>query len=257
MMTRAFRRDLWLAWAGVIILLIVWQIVATLALINPAIFPGPITVIQDALTYVSLDRLLLHSGSSLLRIMQGFLIGGSLGVIIGIASGWYRWLGSVVRAPIELLRPIPPLAWIPLALIWFGLGESSKVFIISLGAFFPVVTNTYKGMVGIDPDLLRVAQTMGLKGLRLLWQVAVPAALPDIAIGVRVGWSLSFGALVAAEILAADQGLGFMIMNARELGQISVIIYGIIIIGALNLITDFLIKEFIFKRQLSWHFGQM
>jgi ABC-type nitrate/sulfonate/bicarbonate transport system permease component len=111
-------------------------------------------------------------------------------------------------------------------------------------------------MVSIDPDLMRVAQTLGLAGWRLLWRVAVPASLPDIAIGVRVGWSLSFGALVAAEILAADQGLGFMIMNARELGQISVILYGIVIIGALNLITDFLIKEFIFKRQLKWHFGE-
>lgn len=256
MTMRTFGRDLWLAWAGVLLLLILWQAVATLQLINPAIFPGPLKVARDALTYVPLDRLMQHIWSSLLRIVQGFLIGGILGVAIGVASGWYRWLGSMVRAPIELLRPIPPLAWIPLALIWFGLGESSKVFIISLGAFFPVVTNTYKGMVGIDPDLLRVAQTLGLKGWWLLWRVAVPAALPDIAIGVRVGWSLSFGALVAAEILAADQGLGFMIMNARELGQIGVIIYGIIIIGVLNLITDYLIRELIFKRQLKWHFGE-
>lgn len=257
MTTRTFGRDLWLAWGGAVVLLLIWQLVATLKLINPSIFPGPITVIQDALTYVPFDRLLSHIWSSLLRIVQGFLIGGILGVVIGIASGWYRWLGSVVRAPIELLRPIPPLAWIPLALIWFGLGEPSKIFIISLGAFFPVVTNTYKGMVSIDPSLMRVAQTLGVTGWRLLWRVAVPASLPDIAIGVRVGWSLSFGALVAAEILAADQGLGFMIMNARELGQISVILYGIVIIGALNLITDFLIKELIFKRQLRWHFGEM
>ena len=255
MNTHVFERRLLASWAGIIIVLLLWQMVATLQLINPAIFPGPLKVLQDAFTYVSVDRQMVHIWSSLLRIVQGFLIGGTLGITIGIAAGWYRWFGSIVRTPIELLRPIPPLAWIPLALIWFGLGEPSKIFIITLGAFFPVVTNTYKGMVGIDPDLMRAAQTLGVKGVNLLWRVAVPASLPDIAIGVRVGWSLSFGALVAAEILAADQGLGYMIMNAREIGQIGVVIYGIIIIGAVNLLTDFLIRELVFKRQLKWHFG--
>lgn len=255
MTTRTFGRDLWLSWLGVVALLLAWQAVALLGLINPILFPGPLAVAQDAFTLVSPERLWNHVWASLLRIIQGFLIGGGLAVIIGVAAGWYRWLGSVVRTPIELLRPIPPLAWIPLALIWFGLGESSKIFIISLGAFFPVVTNAYKGMVTIDPALMRVAQTLGVGGWKLLLRVALPAALPDIATGVRVGWSLSFGALVAAEILAASEGLGFMIMNARELGQVGVIIYGIIIIGVLNLLTDYLIRELVFKRQLRWHFG--
>jgi ABC-type nitrate/sulfonate/bicarbonate transport system permease component len=110
-------------------------------------------------------------------------------------------------------------------------------------------------MVSIDPALLRVAQTMGLRGLRLLARVALPAALPDIATGIRIGWSLSFGSLVAAEILAASEGLGYLIMHARELGEISVIVYGIILIGLLNLLTDYLINELILRRQLRWHFG--
>jgi len=129
------------------------------------------------------------------------------------------------------------------------------VFVIFLGAFFPVLTNAYRGMISIDPDILRAAQVLELKGWRLLLRVALPAALPDIATGVRVGWSLSFGTMVAAELIAADSGLGFMIMNARELGQLTVVIYGIILIGTLNLVTDFLIREFIFKRRLNWHFG--
>jgi ABC-type nitrate/sulfonate/bicarbonate transport system permease component len=255
MSTRTFPRDLWASWAGVIALLLAWQIIATAQLVNTAVFPGPVEVARAAVTQVPLGRLLGHIRISLMRVIWGFCIGAGLGIAIGIASGWYRWLGRIVRAPIELLRPIPPLAWIPLALIWFGLGEQSKVFIITLGAFFPVVTNTYKGMVGIDPNLLRAAQTLGLRGWKLLLRVALPAALPDVATGVRVGWSLSFGSLVAAEILGADQGLGYMIMHARELAQIGVIIYGIILIGAVNLVTDFLIRELIFKRQLKWHFG--
>lgn len=252
---RTFGRDLWVSWSGMIIVLLTWQIVSTAGLINPTIFPGPLTVIVDAVELVSPARLALHITSSLMRVIAGFAIGTTLGVVLGIASGWYRWLGRIVRTPIELIRPIPPLAWIPLALIWFGLGEASKVFVIFLGAFFPVVTNTYKGMVGVDPILFRAAQTLGVRGWRLLPRVALPAALPDIATGVRVGWSLSFGSLVAAEILAANEGLGYMIMHARELGQIEVIIYGIILIGLLNLATDFLIWKLILKKQLKWHFG--
>ncbi|MDR7419095.1 MAG: ABC transporter permease [Armatimonadota bacterium] len=248
-------RDIWISWAGIAVVLAVWQAIATWGLINPAIFPGPLEVAHAAATLVPLERVLSHAGSSLTRIVWGFSLGAGLGIVIGVTSGWYRGLGSVVRAPIELLRPIPPLAWIPMAIIWFGLGESSKVFIIFLGAFFPVVTNAYKGMTSIDPDLFRAAQTLGLGGWRLLMRVALPASLPDIATGVRVGWSLSFGALVAAELIAADRGLGFMIMNARELGQIGVIMYGIIVIGALNFLTDWLIREVLFKRRLRWHFA--
>lgn len=255
MRARALNPGLWASWIGVIAVLLVWQAITAFKLINPAIFPGPVQVLNAALTRVPLDDLLAHVGASLTRVALGFAIGGGLGIILGITSGWYRWLGKILWSPIEILRPIPPLAWIPLALLWFGLGESSKVFIISLGAFFPVLTNTYKGMVSIDPALLRVAQTMGLRGLRLLARVALPAALPDIATGVRIGWSLSFGSLVAAEILAASEGLGYLIMHARELGEISVIVYGIILIGLLNLLTDYLINELILRRQLRWHFG--
>lgn len=250
-----FGRDLFYSWIGVILVLVAWQLVATFRLVNPAVFPGPLQVLDAAFTQVPLDTLLGHIGASLRRVFFGFAMGAGLGIAIGVASGWYRWLGKIVWTPIDLLRPIPPLAWISLALIWFGLGEPSKVFIIFIGAFFPIVTATYKGMLGIDADLIRVGQTMGLKGIPLLLQVALPASLPDVATGIRVGWSLSFGSLVAAEILAAREGLGFLIMHAREVGQITVIFYGIILIGMLNLLTDYLIRRFIIERQLKWHFG--
>ena len=254
---RTFARNLLISWSGVLVLLLSWQAVAVLKIINPAIFPGPLAVVGDAFTKVSFEMILVNVQTSLVRIIMGFFLGAGLGIVIGVSSGWYRWLGTVVHAPIDLLRPIPPLAWIPLAIIWFGLGEQSKVFVIFLGAFFPVVTNAYRGMISIDPDILRAAQVLELKGWRLLLRVALPAALPDIATGVRVGWSLSFGTMVAAELIAADKGLGFMIMNARELGQLTVIIYGIILIGTLNLVTDFLIRELIFKRKLRWYFGTL
>jgi ABC-type nitrate/sulfonate/bicarbonate transport system permease component len=250
----AFTRDLWLSWIGVFLVLAAWQLVVALQLVNPSIFPGPVQVAEAAIERVPFDELLGHVGASLSRVVAGFALGAALGILVGVTSGWYRWLGKVVWTPIELLRPIPPLAWISLALIWFGLGEASKVFIIFLGAFFPIVTNTFKGMVNLDPDFLRVGQTMGLRGLNLLWRIALPASLPDIATGLRVGWSLSFGSLVAAEILAAREGLGYMIMHARELGTISIIVYGILLIGLLNLVTDYLLNKIFLQRQLRWHF---
>lgn len=254
-MSRRFSSDLWVSWAGVLAALLIWQLMASLRLFNPSIFPGPLAVLEAALTRVSPPELWLHVSRSLTRVVLGFALGAGLGVVVGVAAGWYRWLGKIVWSPIELLRPIPPLAWIPIALIWFGLGEPSKVFIIFLGAFFPVVTNAYKGMTTIDPALLRVGQTMGLRGWRLLARVAFPAALPDIATGLRVGWSLSFGSLVAAEILAANEGLGFLIMYARELGETAIIVYGILIIGLLNLVTDYVIYELFLRRRLRWYTG--
>lgn len=255
MRSRTFGRDLWASWLGLIVVLLIWQLVATFELVNPSVFPGPLEIVNVALYRFSFAEMLGHIRWSLTRVILGFAIGTPLAILLGIATGWYRWLGKIVWSPLELLRPIPPLAWIPFALIWFGLGEESKVFIIVLAAFFPVITNTYKGMTTIDPQIMRAAQTMGVKGLPLLFQVAIPAALPDIAVGMRVGISLSFGSLVAAEILAAEQGLGFMIMYGRQVGEVGMIIYGIIVIGVLNLLIDYLFHEIVIKRQLRWHFS--
>jgi ABC-type nitrate/sulfonate/bicarbonate transport system permease component len=248
------RRSLWASWLGFISLILVWQIIAMVGIRDPKIFPGPLAVIQAAIRNVPLTRLLEHIGISLLRVVMGFSLGAVVGITVGILSGWYRKLGSVLRTPIEILRPIPPLAWIPLAIIWLGLGESSKVLIIFLGAFFPIFTNTYKGMVTIEPNLIRAAQTLGVQKNMLLFKVIFPATLPDIATGFRVGWSYSFGLVVAAELIAASRGLGYMIMHARELNMIAVIMFGVILIGIINLVTDYLIQEVILKRKLRWHY---
>jgi sulfonate transport system permease protein len=245
---------LWASWAGFIGLLLLWQIIAALRLLDPQVFPGPLAVVEAAVKNVPLKRLLEHISISLLRVIMGFSLGAVVGITVGIVSGWYSKLGNVLRTPIEILRPIPPLAWIPLAIIWLGLGESSKVLIIFLGAFFPIFTNTFKGMVSIEPNIIRAAQTLGVQDNRLLMKVIFPATLPDIATGFRVGWSYSFGLVVAAELIAASSGLGYMIMHARELSMIAVIMYGVILIGTINLVTDYLIQEVLLKRKLRWHY---
>lgn len=243
------------AWgmAGILIVFGGWELAARAGLVNPLFLPAPSQALAITLQRVPIDVLAGHVGASLLRIVWGFSLGALAGITLGIALGWYRVLDSVLRPLIDLLRPIPPLAWIPIAIVWFGLGEASKVFVIFLGAFFPIWTNTYRGMTAIDPMLFRAAQTMNQHGLALLFKVAVPAASPDIATGLRVGWGLAFGVLVAAELIAAERGMGFMIMQARQLGEIGIVIFGIILIGVTNLATDYALGALIRRRIGRWH----
>ena len=250
----ALSREALLGLAGTAAVIGAWELAARLGLVDPRIFPGPLMAMSDAARRISAETLAENTGWSLLRVVTGFGLGALAGTVIGVAAGWYRSVGLLARPLIEVLRPIPPLAWIPLAIIWFGLGEPSKFFIIFLGAFFPVVTSAYHGIASVDPVLIRAGQTFGLKGIELLVRVAVPAASPDLATGYRIGWGLSFGVLVAAELVAADRGLGHMIMNARNTGEaVSVIVVGIMIIGMLNLITDAALGGAIQRWIGRWH----
>ena len=235
---RVGRADIVLGAVGVLLVFGAWEIASRAGVADPAIFPAPTAAFAEALRRLSPATILHHVSVSLGRILVGFLLGSLAGVALAAIATWYQSVGSIVRPIVEVLRPIPPLAWIPMAIVWFGLGEPSKVFVIFLGAFFPVLTNAWRGMTSIDPVLLRAAQTMDVSGVRLLSSVMLRAALPDIATGLRVGWGLSFGVLVAAELIAADAGMGFLINNARQLGEISIVIFGIMLIGATNLFTD-------------------
>lgn len=253
-MNRMLKADATLGLLGTALVIIAWEGASRSGAIDPTIFPSPTQAIAEATHRLTAAQVAENTAWSLYRVFSGFIFGCLAGTVIGVAAAWNRTFGLVVRPIIELLRPVPPLAWIPLAIIWFGLGEPSKFFIIFLGAFFPVVTAAYQGVLHVDPVLIRAARTLGLNGWRLLLRVVVPAASPDLATGVRIGWGLSFGVLVAAELIAADRGLGFMIMNERNTGgSVSVIIVGILLIGALNLITDAVIGGAIQKWIGKWH----
>jgi ABC-type nitrate/sulfonate/bicarbonate transport system permease component len=223
---------------GVALFLLAWEVAARFVWRDPSVLPSPVQALAQAWTVLTWPELLGHVGVSLGRILAGFAIAALLGIGLGLACGWFRTFGLVLRPAVEVLRPIPPLAWIPIAIVWFGLGEPSKVFVIVLGAFFPIFTNAYRGMTMIPPVLIRAARTMDVDGWRLLWKVAVPAAMPDVAVGLRVGFGLAFGILVAAELIAAERGMGHLIMEARQLGHLGVSIFGIILIGTVNLLAD-------------------
>jgi ABC-type nitrate/sulfonate/bicarbonate transport system permease component len=224
--------------AGALLFLALWELAARLIWHDPQVLPAPTQAIAAAWRHLSAAELAAHVGVSLARIVIGFALAAAAGIALGVAAGWYPWVGRLTRPIVDLLRPIPPLAWIPIAIVWFGLGEGSKWFVIFLGAFFPVFTNAHRGMTSIPPVFLRAARTMEVDGIALLWKVALPAALPDIATGLRVGFGLAFGILVAAELIAADRGMGYLVMQSRQIGELGVAIFGILLIGIVSLVSD-------------------
>ena len=205
-------------WFGIAFFLALWEAAARFGWRDPSIMPAPSQAILAAIAHLPPGELVEHVAWSLWRIFAGFGIGAGAAIALGIAAGWYRPVALVARPFVEILRPIPPLAWIPIAIVWFGLGEPSKIF--------------------VPPVILRAARTMDVDGLRLLIKVAIPAAMPDIATGLRIGFGLGFGVLVAAELIAAERGMGHLVMEARQLGQLGVSIFGIFLIGIVNLIAD-------------------
>ena len=224
---------------GVLLLLLIWELAARLLWKDPQTLPAPTQAIEAAVRFLTLPELLWDIGISLGRIVAGFTVAAVAGVVLGLLCGGSRLFNALAIPFLEFLRPIPPLAWIPIAIIWFGLGETSKIFVVFLGAFFPIFTGAWRGMRLVPPVLLQAAQTMDVRGIRLFTKVILPAALPDIVTGLRVGFGLSFGILVAAELIAADFGMGHLVMEARELGQLGVSFFGIFLIGIVNLLIDY------------------
>ena len=238
---------------GVVLFIGLWEIAARFGWRNPSIMPAPSQAVLVALSTIPIFTLAEHVATSLWRILAGFSLGASAGIALGIAAGWYRPVALVSRPFVEILRPIPPLAWIPIAIVWFGIGEPSKIFVIFLGTFFPVFSSAARGMASIQPEILRASRTMDVDGLRLLAKVAVPAAMPDIATGLRIGFGLGFGVLVAAELIAAERGMGHLVMEARQLGQLGISIFGIFLIGLVNLVADQQLAAAIRRTVGRWH----
>ena len=169
----------------------------------------------------------------------------------GIAIGLSKTLDRFTDLIIQVVKPIPPIAWIPLAILWFGIGEKSKVYIIFLGAFFPIIINTIDGIRQTDHKFVEVARLLAVPRFKFVFQVVLPGALPAIMTGVRVGLMVAWICVVAAELIAASSGIGYLIMDARELSQSDVVLVGMITIGVIGKVMDSLIK-LLEKRLITW-----
>ena len=205
-----------------------------LKVFNPVLMPSPLDVLRAGVALVESGELQRDILASLSRVLQGFALAALVGVTLGMAVGRSRVLESLVDPMLELLRPIPPLAFLPMMVLWFGIGEASKIFFIAYAAFFPIFTTTLEGIKYVDPLLLRAAASLGASQRDLFRYVVLPAATPAIITGLRLGFGLSFFVIVAAEFIAADSGLGFLINDARTFFLVSQMLLGAAVIGLIG-----------------------
>ncbi|MFZ6750454.1 ABC transporter permease [Undibacterium sp. Ren11W] len=260
--------------AGLIVptlLILFWQLVTSMAWVNPQVLPSPWAVVIKWLEYASpyeaydaasMNRLSwLFSGElirdtmgSMYRVVVGFVIGAGLALPLGLAMGAsqrvYAWLNPLM----QVLRPIPPIAYIPLSILWFGLGNPPAIFLIALGAFFPVLMNTIAGVRHVDSIYIRAARNLGASQTTLFLRVMLPASVPYILSGVRIGIGTAFIVVIVSEMIAVNNGLGFRILEAREYFWSDKIIAGMFSIGMLGLAIDLAMNK-LNNHLLRWHRG--
>lgn len=239
--------------------ILIWQAISVLGQrFNPQLdvmLPPPTAVFSAAMDLIGRGVLGTHVIDSLMRVLTAVGTAIAIGVPLGLAMGWFPRFRSAVDPLLEFIRPIPPLAWIPLSILWFGIGDTQIVYIIFLAAFFPIVLNSMAGARDVDAPLVRAGLSLGARPGELFATVVLPGALPSIFTGVRVGLGIGWMALVAGELVAAPSGLGYMINNARTIFRSDHILLGMVLIGVLGLILDFAMRR-IAQFVMPWHRGQ-
>ena len=245
----------WLLGAlGCLLFLTVWEIVPRLIPgINLNMFPPPSRVVGvfADMTWGT-GEIWPHVGASLQRALGGFLLGSTLGVVAGVLTGHFTALRHLSDPVLHALRAIPSIAIVPLAIVWFGLGDLSKVMLIAWGAFFPVWINTFFGVRDIAPAYLRSAASLGAGRTAIALQVALPAALPFVFAGLRQATSVSFVVLVAAELVGSEKGLGYLISFAHLVFRVDIMFVGLIYLGALGFVADQLFA-WLLHRVFPWY----
>jgi ABC-type nitrate/sulfonate/bicarbonate transport system permease component len=210
----------------------------------PAVlFPPPWDIVKRGATMTASGELQTHILISLDRVLKGFAIGAVSAVAVGMLVGRSQLAQNFLESILEMLRPIPPLAFLPLMVIWLGIGEMSKVIFIAYTSFFPVFTTTVEGIKYVDPLLIRAAQSLGAKERDIFRYVVLPAALPNVIVGLRLGFAISFFVIVAAEFIAADTGLGYLINDARTFFLVDRMLLGAVVIGFLGFFFNWILKR--------------
>ncbi|NOT14132.1 MAG: taurine ABC transporter permease TauC [Methylotenera sp.] len=231
-----FKQKFWISITTVLALIALWALAAYLAWVPPLYLPSPLSVLikfNELLNKGYMDATLWqHLSASLNRVGLALILAISVAVPVGIAIGINRVLHAAIDPLIEFYRPVPPLAYLPLIVIWFGIGEFSKVLLIALAIFAPVVVSTANGVRSVSAVRIRAAQSLGATQYQIVRYVILPSALPDILTGVRIGLGIGWSTLVAAELIAATQGLGFLIQSASQFLVTDLVIAGILLIAS-------------------------
>ncbi|WP_299506996.1 ABC transporter permease subunit [Cypionkella sp.] len=223
-----------LSWLAPVGILLIWEAASRAGLITAQVLPAPSSVARTAWNLISSGELPKHLGASLLRAVAGFAIGGTIGFILGVLVGFSRVAEALLDRSIQMIRAIPSLALLPLVIVWFGVDESGKIFLVSLAVLFPIYINTVLSIRQVDPKLLELARVTGLSRLETVRRIILPGAMPSILTGVRYSLATAWLAPVIAETIATTRGIGFLAMDAREFLQTNVIILTILIYAAIG-----------------------
>ena len=234
-----------------VVLIAVWQAASNAGMLNPVTLPSPATILETFVTLVKKGTLQKNLLISSQRVLTGYAISAVSAIVLGILIGLSSHFKRMTDLIIQILKPIPPISWIPLVILWFGIGEESKVFLIFIGGFFTILVNVVDGIRRIDVKLVELSSTMVIPRLKYIFQVVIPYAAPNIFTGLRVGLGQSWMCVVAAELVASSTGLGYMIMYARQFGQTDVVIVGMLMIGIIGKIMDSLLM-FVEKKVIRW-----
>jgi len=228
-----------------------WEILSRTGVFPSNALPAPSVIARTILDLARSGELWRHAGITLWRILVGFLLGATFGTILGGLTGYLSLARKLLDPLLQSLRNIPSMAWVPLFLLWLGIQEASKISLIALGAFFPVYLNLSSGMSHVDPRLIEVGRVYRLNGLQMIRRVILPAALPEYIVGLRSGLGLAWMFVVAAEIMGASRGLGFLMIDGQMTGRASIILASVILFACLGKTTD-LILELIGKKLLQY-----
>lgn len=224
-------------------LVLAWQALCSAGWVNPALLPSPAAV-ADTLWYLLREgELQRHVGASAARVLHGFALAAAAALALGIAMGAWRRLDGVVDLLIQVLKPVPPIAWIPLSILWFGIDEGAKVFIIALGAFFPILVSTVDALRQTDGRFVELARVLELPRGAFIRRIMLPGSLPQIMSGLRLGLAMAWMCVVAAELIAASRGVGFLIMDGRAMSQADLVVAGMVLMGVLGKLTDDLLRH--------------
>jgi sulfonate transport system permease protein len=241
-----------IGWALPVLIILVWELASRSGWIAESVLPAPSAVVDAFLRLSQSGELannILVSGA---RAGAGFLIGAALGLTLGLANGLSNLSRNITDTTLQMIRNIPHLALIPLVILWFGIDEEAKLFLVALGVFFPIYVNTLLGIQGVDQQLVEMGRAYGMKSLTLFFRVILPGALPSIFTGLRYALGIMWLTLIVAETMSASSGLGYMAMQAREFLLLDVVVLSILIYALLGKLADVLARA-LEGTFLQWH----
>lgn len=237
------------------LVIVAWELLVDGHVVAVQTLPAPSSVLRAFVRLLWSGELVTHLGISFQRAALGFVIGGGAGLLLGFANGLSRTSEVLLDSPLQMIRNIPHLALLPIVILWFGIGEQSKVFLVALGAVFPIYINTFHGIRASDPGLRELARIYQVDRWKVFTDIVLPGALPNILLGVRYALGITWLTLIVAETIAARSGLGFMAMNAREFLETDVVVLTILLYALLGKAADSAAR-FLERSWLSWHHAQ-